>query len=117
MTASVDPIHAVAELPRSGDKVDLMVTLNGTETLLLQNVSIIAVGQSTTPDRSHFGPDGDDHPGQLERPLHLLRHTDRCRTDRVGRAERAGSVHDPGPAQQSVDVDSSVTQGNIASAL
>jgi len=47
VTASVDQIHGVADYPEVGDKVDLMVTLNGAETLLLQNVSIIAVGQNT----------------------------------------------------------------------
>ncbi len=48
VTASVDPIHGVADFPGVGDKVDLMITLNGSETLLLQDVQIIAVGQSTT---------------------------------------------------------------------
>jgi Flp pilus assembly protein CpaB len=48
VTASVDQVHGVADFPAPGDKVDLMVTLNGAETLLLQNVSIIAVGQSAS---------------------------------------------------------------------
>ena len=47
VTASVDQVHGVADFPLPGDKVDLMVALNGTETLLLQNVSVIAVGQSS----------------------------------------------------------------------
>ncbi|HXQ63078.1 MAG TPA: Flp pilus assembly protein CpaB [Acidimicrobiales bacterium] len=47
VTASVDQTHGVADFPGPGDKVDLMVSLNGTETLLLQNVQIIAVGQTT----------------------------------------------------------------------
>jgi Flp pilus assembly protein CpaB len=46
VTASVDPIHSVADYPGIGDKVDLMVTLNDSETLLLQNVEIIAIGQN-----------------------------------------------------------------------
>jgi Flp pilus assembly protein CpaB len=50
VTASVDPIHGVADYPSVGDKVDLMVTLNGSETLLLQDVQIIAVGANgSTP--------------------------------------------------------------------
>jgi Flp pilus assembly protein CpaB len=48
ITASVDQVHGVADFPSPGDKVDLMVSLNGAETLLLQNVSVIAVGQSST---------------------------------------------------------------------
>jgi len=48
VTASVDQVHAVADFPGVGDKVDLMVDLNGSETLLLQGVEIIAVGQSAT---------------------------------------------------------------------
>ncbi len=48
VTASVDQVHGVALFPSPGDKVDLMVSLNGAETLLLQNVSVIAVGQTTT---------------------------------------------------------------------
>jgi len=48
VTASVDQTHGVAYFPGTQDKVDLMVTLNGVETILLQNVSIIAVGQSTS---------------------------------------------------------------------
>ncbi len=47
VTASVDQVHGVANFPVPGDKVDLMVTLNSAETLLLQNVSILAIGQST----------------------------------------------------------------------
>ncbi len=50
VTASVDPIHGVADYPGVGDKVDLMITLNGSETLLLQDVQIIAVGANgSTP--------------------------------------------------------------------
>ena len=37
----------MANFPVPGDKVDLMVTLNSAETLLLQNVSILAIGQAT----------------------------------------------------------------------
>jgi len=48
VTASVDQVHGVAYFPNIGDKVDLMVSLNGAETLLLQNVQIIAVGQNTS---------------------------------------------------------------------
>jgi Flp pilus assembly protein CpaB len=48
VTADVDQTHAVGDFPGPGDKVDLMVTLNQAETLLLQNVEIIAVGQNTS---------------------------------------------------------------------
>jgi pilus assembly protein CpaB len=48
VTASVDQVHGVADFPSPGDKVDLMVTVNGTETILLQDVEIIADGQATT---------------------------------------------------------------------
>jgi Flp pilus assembly protein CpaB len=47
VTASADEIHSVSNFPGVGDKVDLMITLGGAETLLLQNVEIIAIGQST----------------------------------------------------------------------
>ncbi len=50
VTASVDQTHGVADFPSPGDKVDLMVTVNNAETLLLQNVSIIAAGQTTTAE-------------------------------------------------------------------
>jgi Flp pilus assembly protein CpaB len=48
ITASVDETHGVADFPCPGDKVDLMVNVNGAETILLQDVSIIADGQATT---------------------------------------------------------------------
>jgi Flp pilus assembly protein CpaB len=47
VTASVDQTHGVADFPGPGDTVDLMVTLNNVETVLLQGVSIIADGQTT----------------------------------------------------------------------
>jgi len=47
LSVTVDQIHGVANYPNVGDKVDLMVNLSGSETLLLQNVSIIAVGQNS----------------------------------------------------------------------
>jgi len=55
ITASVDQVHGVADFPSPGDKVDLMVSLNGAETLLLQNVSVIAVGQSSTATVASIG--------------------------------------------------------------
>ena len=48
VTASVDQTHGVADFPSPGDKVDLFVTVNGEETILLQDVTIIADGQATT---------------------------------------------------------------------
>jgi pilus assembly protein CpaB len=52
ITASVDQVHGVADFPSPGNKVDLMVTVNGTETILLQNVEIIADGQATTSSQA-----------------------------------------------------------------
>jgi Flp pilus assembly protein CpaB len=48
VTVSVDQVHGVAYLPVPGNKVDLMITVSGAEDFLLQNVPILAVGQSTT---------------------------------------------------------------------
>jgi Flp pilus assembly protein CpaB len=50
VTVSVDQVHGVAYLPQPGNKVDLMITVNGAEYFLLQNVPILAVGQSTTSE-------------------------------------------------------------------
>ena len=47
LTVSVDQIHGVAGFPVAGNKVDLFITLNGTETVLLRNVSILAAGTNT----------------------------------------------------------------------
>jgi Flp pilus assembly protein CpaB len=58
VTASVDQVHGVADLPSPGDKVDLMVTVNNEETMLLQNVSIIAVGQTTVSGTASSGQSG-----------------------------------------------------------
>jgi len=46
ITVSVDQVHGVANLVVPGDKVDILVNNNGTETSLLQNVPVIAIGQS-----------------------------------------------------------------------
>jgi pilus assembly protein CpaB len=48
ITISVDQVHGVGGLPEPGDKVDLLINLNNTESSLLQQVSILAIGQSTT---------------------------------------------------------------------
>ncbi|HUY23471.1 MAG TPA: Flp pilus assembly protein CpaB [Acidimicrobiales bacterium] len=48
VTVSVDQVHGVAGLPVPGDKVDLLISVNNTESPLLQNVPILAIGQSTT---------------------------------------------------------------------
>ena len=47
VTVSVDSTHAVANLPQPGDKVDILITQNGNEVYLLQNVPILAIGSST----------------------------------------------------------------------
>jgi len=48
ISISVDQPHGVANLPVPGDKVDLLITNNNTESSLLQNVPILAIGQNTT---------------------------------------------------------------------
>jgi Flp pilus assembly protein CpaB len=48
VTVSVDQVHGVANLAVPKDKVDLLITVNGTENFLLQNVPILAIGQPTT---------------------------------------------------------------------
>jgi pilus assembly protein CpaB len=52
ITVSVDQVHGVAGLPVPGDKVDLLINLNNTESSLLQNVPILAIGQNTTANTS-----------------------------------------------------------------
>ncbi len=47
VTVSVDQVHGVAGLPVPGDHVDLLVSVNNAEQLLLQNVPILAIGQTT----------------------------------------------------------------------
>jgi Flp pilus assembly protein CpaB len=46
VSVSVDAVHGVGNLPQPGDKVDMLITSNGTETYLLQNVPILAIGTS-----------------------------------------------------------------------
>lgn len=47
VSVSVDQVHGVANLPQPGDQVDILVSIGGTESFLLQNVKILAVGQTT----------------------------------------------------------------------
>ena len=63
VTAQVDQSHAVGDFPGPGDHVDLMVTVNNAETILLQDVTIIADGQNTvsTPGATS-SPDGATTP-------------------------------------------------------
>lgn len=44
-----DAVHAVANLPQPNDHVDIMVNLAGTQTYIIQNVLILAIGAQTTP--------------------------------------------------------------------
>jgi pilus assembly protein CpaB len=44
ISISVDQVHGVAGFPVPGNQVDLYVTLDGAETMLLQNVTILATG-------------------------------------------------------------------------
>jgi pilus assembly protein CpaB len=48
ISISVDQPHGVAGLPVPGDKVDLLIDNSSTESSLLQNVPILAIGQETT---------------------------------------------------------------------
>ncbi|HZU78358.1 MAG TPA: Flp pilus assembly protein CpaB [Acidimicrobiales bacterium] len=48
VSVSVDQVHGVANLPQPGDKVDILVNIGGAENFLLQNVLILAIGQTTT---------------------------------------------------------------------
>ena len=48
VTVSLDPVHSVAGLAVIGNKVDLLITLNGEESSLLQNVPILAIGHHTS---------------------------------------------------------------------
>jgi pilus assembly protein CpaB len=47
VTVSVDQVHGVAGLAVPGDKVDLLVSVANVEQVLLQNVPILAIGQTT----------------------------------------------------------------------
>lgn len=47
VTVSVDQVHGVAGLPVPGDKVDILVTANNAENFMLQNITVLAIGQST----------------------------------------------------------------------
>jgi pilus assembly protein CpaB len=47
VTVSVDQVHGVAGLAVPGDKVDLLVSVGQSEQVLLQNVPILAIGQTT----------------------------------------------------------------------
>jgi pilus assembly protein CpaB len=47
VTISVDQVHGVAGLPVPGDKVDILVSANGAENFMLQNITVLAIGQNT----------------------------------------------------------------------
>ena len=47
VSVSVDQVHSVAGLPVPGDKVDILVNANGSEDYLLQNITVLAIGQSS----------------------------------------------------------------------
>jgi pilus assembly protein CpaB len=52
VTVSVDQVHGVAGLAVPGDKVDILVSVNTAENYMLQNVPIMAIGQSTAVNTS-----------------------------------------------------------------
>ncbi|HUD16016.1 MAG TPA: Flp pilus assembly protein CpaB [Acidimicrobiales bacterium] len=118
VTASVDQVHGVADFPSPGDKVDLMVTVNNAETLLLQGVSIIADGQSTpsgpataTSGQSTATPDGTSG-------LYTFSVTP-ANAERIALAEQDGlglymTLVPPHSPPVTVPA---VSQGNISSAL
>jgi pilus assembly protein CpaB len=56
VTVSVDQVHGVAGLAVPGDKVDMLISMGATESFMLQNVSIMAIGQSTTSNTASTGP-------------------------------------------------------------
>jgi Flp pilus assembly protein CpaB len=116
VTASVDPIHSVASFPGTGDKVDLMVTLNGTETLLLQNVLIIAVGQSTQIAAAGSSTATTTPANSSGLYTFSVTPTD---AERIALAEQDGlglymTLVPPNSSSTSIP---SVSQGNIANAL
>jgi len=47
VTISVDQVHGVAGLAVPGDKVDLLITQGTTESALLQNVPVLAIGEQS----------------------------------------------------------------------
>ena len=55
VTVSVDSVHAVANLPQPGDKVDMLISQGGNETYLLQNIDILAIGTSTAGSTTTAG--------------------------------------------------------------
>ncbi len=57
VTISEDPVHGVADLEVPGDKVDLLVTVNNQESTLLQNVPILAIGESTSTTSTNVQTD------------------------------------------------------------
>jgi pilus assembly protein CpaB len=52
VTVSVDQVHGVANLVAPGDKVDIMVQINGQENLFMQNVQVLAIGQTSASEAS-----------------------------------------------------------------
>ena len=62
VTISVDQVHGVAGLAVPGDKVDLLITQGTTESALLQNVPVLAIGQQSAnqsaPSASGSAPTG-----------------------------------------------------------
>jgi pilus assembly protein CpaB len=53
VTVSVDQVHGVAGLAVPGDKVDILVSVSNAENYMLQNVPIMAIGQSTPQSASN----------------------------------------------------------------
>jgi len=56
VTVSVDQVHGVAGLAVPGDKVDILISVNTSENFMLQNVPIMAIGQSTAANASGSTP-------------------------------------------------------------
>ena len=89
ISVSVDQVHGVAGLIQPGDKVDILLDLNGNqETYLYQAVPVLAVGTTLVPAP---GSELQRHPDTTATPRatdHLRRHARRGRPHRPGRQRR-----------------------------
>lgn len=50
VTVDLDAVHAVAGLPKPGDKVNIMVNVDGAERTLYQAVEILYIGDTAAPE-------------------------------------------------------------------
>jgi Flp pilus assembly protein CpaB len=118
VTASVDQVHGVADLPAPGDKVDLMVTVNNEETILLQDVSIIAVGQTTVSSSATDAQTGTASTNTVNTSGLYTFSVTPTNAERIALAQEEGlGLYMTLPSSTSTPVTiPPVSQGNIASA-